>query len=546
MRKFFPILCFAIALCCVFAFIACDNEDNTAPDFKLSFVVDGVVVHTISTDGESKITLPDEPQKAGYTFDGWYWDEKGSKKVTVDSLLDTPIGNDMSVYARFSIVDYTISYQNTMDVDNDNPTTFNANSDTLTLLPLAKEGYIFANWTDESENAITAISTSEFKDRTITANWTLCVNHVRGENCKCTLCGATAHATIENCACSACGTPVHTVNDNCFCSGCGRTVHGVKEGAYCRHDDYVYFGAYPQTEVKDSAVTSALNTMAGTLPTEENSQKWTDYGYYLGNENYKAIRQSYMWYIDLVKDGVKYRGVYFTDYRLYSTNSRYLNDGDTYQDDYGYVKGNVYWFAFEPIKWRILTEDDGIATLLCDVAIDTQNVSLKANNGESEIIDGKRVYDNNYEHSVIRVWLNENFYNTAFDQLQKSVIQLTTVDNSARSANSYNNETKWDTERRACGDTQDYVYLPSIREMTNPDYGFDPNYLSADTARQRSATDYAAAQGCYYECNWWMRSPRWSDTYCMRIVDVTGRAGYTAYSVNGTSTAVVPVVRIEL
>ena len=340
----------------------------------------------------------------------------------------------------------------------------------------------------------------------------------------------------------------HQVNDDCLCSHCGKTVHGVKEGAYCRHDDYVYLGSYPQTEVTDSEITATLNQLAGTLPTAEDAQKWTDYGYYQADEKNNPIQTSYMWYIDLELDGAKYRGVYFTSYRLYSTQGRYFNDGDTYQDDHGYIKGNVYWFAFEPIKWRILTtDDDGIAMLLCEKAIDSQNIYISGVNMATRMIDGKKVWDNNYQYSTIRTWLNETFYNTAFNDLEKEIIQLTTVDNSARSTNPDNNPKEFDSGNnvRACPDTQDYVYLPSEQEVTTEAYGFNPSYRYDDPVRQKEATDYTKSQGCYTEVNWWLRSPECYYTENTKRVSADGKT-YRYSSVDISDNCVVPVVRIAL
>lgn len=480
-------------------------------------------------------------QLDGYTFQGWY---NGDKKVT--SIAKGTTGN-IELSAAWELNEYTITYQDTKDAENPNPTTYTAESENITLLPLSKEGFIFVNWTDEQGAVITILPAAELKNRTITATWTPCVNHVPDEHCKCVSCGKTVHTPGANCACTVCGATVHTLNDDCVCANCGKTVHGVKEGAYCKHGDYVYFGTYPQTQVTDSAITSALTAMAGTLPTPENAQKWTDYGYYQGDKDNHPVQESYMWYIDLEKDGVKYRGVYFTKYRPNGTRARYLGIYDTYQDDHGYETGNVYWFTFEPIKWRILTTEDGIATLLCEMAIDTQNVYFEGENLGyiTTLPNGQKIYQNNYEYSTIRTWLNENFYNAAFNDLEKSVIQLTTVDNSARSGNPNNNETLWDTGRRPCSDTQDYVYLPSEQEVTNSDYGFNSSYSSTDVARQKQSTDYAKSQGCYTECSWWLRSPQWSTTYTMKVVSVDGMT-YRDRSVTNTTTGVAPALRIQL
>ena len=85
------------ALVTAFALVGCGKVD-----FKLNFIVDGEVYDAISTNGKEAIKLPDNPKKDGYIFDGWYWDNEVWKKpFTANSLLDTPLSSDMSVYAKF-------------------------------------------------------------------------------------------------------------------------------------------------------------------------------------------------------------------------------------------------------------------------------------------------------------------------------------------------------------------------------------------------------------------------------------------------------------
>lgn len=70
--------------------------------FELYFRVDGQVYSTVSTTGHEAIAVPKDPEKEGYTFNGWYWDEGiWEKPFTAYSLLDAPISSNMSVYAKF-------------------------------------------------------------------------------------------------------------------------------------------------------------------------------------------------------------------------------------------------------------------------------------------------------------------------------------------------------------------------------------------------------------------------------------------------------------
>ena len=97
MKKYFGSVLLLVFAISASLFVGCGKVD-----FKLNFVVDGEVCATISTNGEESIKLPDNPTKDGYVFDGWYWDNEVWKKpFTANSLLDTPLSSDMSVYAKF-------------------------------------------------------------------------------------------------------------------------------------------------------------------------------------------------------------------------------------------------------------------------------------------------------------------------------------------------------------------------------------------------------------------------------------------------------------
>ena len=93
--KFFLI---AIVLIISFSVLsACNNVD-----FKIEFIVDGEVYATVSTNGSETIKMPEDPEKKGYSFDGWFWDEGVWKKpFTVNSLLENPLSENMKVYAKW-------------------------------------------------------------------------------------------------------------------------------------------------------------------------------------------------------------------------------------------------------------------------------------------------------------------------------------------------------------------------------------------------------------------------------------------------------------
>ena len=87
-----------LLLLMVFSLFSCKKVE-----FKIDFIVDGSVYATVKTNGEEVVKMPTDPQKEGYEFDGWYWDNNSWKKsFTANSLLDAPLSSNMSVYAKWT------------------------------------------------------------------------------------------------------------------------------------------------------------------------------------------------------------------------------------------------------------------------------------------------------------------------------------------------------------------------------------------------------------------------------------------------------------
>lgn len=231
-------------------------------------------------------------------------------------------------------------------------------------------------------------------------------------------------------------------------------------------DGYIELGSYPQTQVTDEAIIAALQ---GISP---DTSSWTDYGYYIGDGNYGSMEKSdYMRYWDVTYEGVKYRGVYFSAYRPYRSCYKSLAV-NSYQDDNGYTRNKIYWFKFEPLKWRVLDKEKGL--IMCESLIDAQpfnnNVYVDENNSYY-VNAAKTLYLNEYEMSYIREWLNVSFYNTAFSTLEKTAVGTTCF--------AYKERYLYDN-----------VSLLGSADAQNSKYGFN-----SKASRQVKGTDYAKCQG---------------------------------------------------
>ena len=99
---------FLIALIVIFSLFAM-SACKISVKYNVDFYVDGALYATVGTDGDV-LTMPNDPEKEGYSFEGWFWDETSREKpFTLASLLDQPLSeeNRYSVYAQFSEIDYS-------------------------------------------------------------------------------------------------------------------------------------------------------------------------------------------------------------------------------------------------------------------------------------------------------------------------------------------------------------------------------------------------------------------------------------------------------
>ena len=176
------ILCLLMLIVSMFAFSACGGK---VENFNLSFKVDGESYSTISTNGSEIVTIPENPTKEGYEFDGWYWDENvWSKPFTANSLLNAPISSDMSVYAKFDAISYDITYE-TDNGSHSNPVSYTI-EDSFALSDAEKLGYNFVGWysDDTYTTEVTNISVGSMGAITLYAKYEVATYTITYENTK--------------------------------------------------------------------------------------------------------------------------------------------------------------------------------------------------------------------------------------------------------------------------------------------------------------------------------------------------------------------------
>ncbi|MCI6015029.1 MAG: DUF6273 domain-containing protein, partial [Coprobacillus sp.] len=217
---------------------------------------------------------------------------------------------------------------------------------------------------------------------------------------------------------------------NFVCNMCRKQVE------YYIQDGFLYFGSYPQT-IKDASVNIISNEK------DEN-------GYYTGS------------------DGEKYAPL---KVKANSFINSIFSDGEKI------VNNKEYNFKVEPIKWKVLEDKNGKVFLF------------------SELILNYYKFDNNssdYAVSSIRSWLNNEFYNKAFTDKQKELIENTTL--------------------KDISNVTDKVFLLSKEEITNTSFGFSNDEYKYDKARCKKVTDYAKANHAIDDEDnkngeYWLRTP---------------------------------------
>ena len=167
------------------------------------------------------------------------------------------------------------------------------------------------------------------------------------------------------------------------------------------------------------------------------------------------------------------------------------------------INAGIQYYELEPITWRILNKDGNNYFLIAEEILDSHRFN--------ELYLGERngIYASNYEHSEIREWLNGEFKTIAF--ADSAILKQTVVDNSLAS-------TMKETNPYICENTLDYVYLPSVKDLTNPSYGFKEygDGYSNDANRTTSITDFATSrQKCELvskDYEYHGKSPYWTRT----------------------------------
>lgn len=143
MKKFFITL---FLFCLLTSSCICLN--GCAKKFEVDFIVEDEVYYSIKTNGKENINFPEEPKRAGYQFDGWYFDIGSWKNpCTEGSFKKKRLTENVNIYAKWNILVYNIEYVlNGGENSFSNPVTYTV-EDEITLHLPKKFGY-YSTWSN--------------------------------------------------------------------------------------------------------------------------------------------------------------------------------------------------------------------------------------------------------------------------------------------------------------------------------------------------------------------------------------------------------------
>ena len=197
-------------------------------------------------------------------------------------------------------------------------------------------------------------------------------------------------------------------------------------------------------------------------------------------------------------------------------------------------------FNVEPIKWRVLDQrektdysDPGNPAkynglfLLSDQNLDCQQYHSSG---------GSITW---YESSM-RTWLKDVLLSNAFSGTEGAAVATTHVLN--KKTDDYKPNPEFPIMDGG-NDTDDKIFLLSISDTTNTNYGFTDNYERTPT-REAKNTDYAKAQGAG-NGYWWLRSPGRNSRGAAGVGDYGG-VNYDGSLVDDSRNGVRPALNLNL
>lgn len=229
---------------------------------------------------------------------------------------------------------------------------------------------------------------------------------------------------------------------------------------------YVYYGSYPQTELTNYELTDSI-------------------------VNAKYDKNGVA-----VVAGAKYK-------RISKKNSIGIDENDS--SYYKWAGKKYAYFAYEPIKWNVLSNDNGNLMLLSEYGL--------SNNRYNEELASV-----SWAECTLRTWLNKSFITDAFNSKERKLIKTSSL----------KNEDNPEYGTAGGASTKDKLFLLSYSDIYNEDYGFATGGFVTAIKEYCLPTTYSRALGSsvFYSnrlssnmdipsSKWWLRTAGFESHYAL-------------------------------
>src|SRR3989339_83279 len=354
----------------------------------------GSAVLDITQDFNTAVTAPNNPNKEGYTFGGWYSD---AALTTAYTFTVMPAQN-ITLYAKWTIIQYTITFEESggsavLDITQDFNTAVTAPNNSN------KEGYTFGGWYSDVE-LTTAYTFTVMPAQNITlyAKWT--INQVISDFDNATIVNdgevIQVEITLENNAIFYIFTPTVSGNYRIFSTGdqdtyvylCNQNeevVNSDDDSGLDYNFDLIYFFEIGQTyyivvQLYDEFETGSFTWSLQQVVSDFNNATAVNVGdinlvdvTIIGSDYYYQFTTSSSGYFEIYSEGDQ-----DTYVSIYNQNEVLLETNDDGGLDYNF--GLIYYFEENQIYYIVVELYDYLGNEDFDsaVIIDAETINVGA------------------------------------------------------------------------------------------------------------------------------------------------------------------------
>lgn len=194
-------------------------------------------------------------------------------------------------------------------------------------------------------------------------------------------------------------------------------------------------------------------------------------------------------------------------------------------------------FDGEPIQWDVLDKDDESVLLISHYVLTYSPYSQLSK-------DDDRTLPTNWKVSLLRKYLNGEFYDTSFTTEEQASIQTVKITNTSSEEffKTYFPEDLFEKNPKQCGETKDKIYCLSWEELIKY-YGIEEgeSRKKSEEISQYAYNAIATDTNMTKNRDWWLRSSGRKGQFVITVNEY-GRVGYAnAYVMN---LGVRPVLRV--